>query len=572
MGDMNTTVSRPGHHSNETASRAAMSSFNIAILFEPDGYVLEGPKLMGRQSAGNGFLRAAVAGLKDETLFAYTPRRESAELFRRMVSAINPAARTDWIPANQLDQLARVGALYVPDPSLAERARLRLRVGPAAYSLIGVTHTTASQHAMDGITDLLSGPVMPWDALICTSSAVATTVRMLLAAEADYLKWRVRAERFTLPQLPVIPLGVHCDDWATHAQERSRARQELGIAPDQVVALFVGRLSFHAKAHPYPMYVGLEATAQRTGRAITLVQCGWFSSAVAEQAFKQGARQFCPSCTVIWANGKSPEERRQAWASADLFISLSDNIQETFGLTPIEAMAAGLPVIVTDWNGYKDTVRDGQDGFRIPTWMAPAGLGEGLGQAYEASTHSYDRYCGVGSQFTSVDMRVLVDRLSDLVEQPHLRRQLGEAGRQRARAVYDWSVIFRQYKALWRELAERRAKSDSRLTVGAPNVAPGRMNPFRAFGHYATRHLSSETRIELSGSRDAWPDLIQHPLFSSMDRILRRGDLIEAVLQILKSSEPISIVELSQQLCAPPAAVTAAACLLAKMNLVRLIP
>lgn len=33
-----------------------------AIFFEPDGYILSGPKLMGRQAAGNAFLRAAVAG------------------------------------------------------------------------------------------------------------------------------------------------------------------------------------------------------------------------------------------------------------------------------------------------------------------------------------------------------------------------------------------------------------------------------------------------------------------------------------------------------------------------------
>ena len=31
-----------------------------------------------------------------------------------------------------------------------------------------------------------------------------------------------------------------------------------------------------------------------------------------------------------------------------MFVSLSDNIQETFGLTPIEGMASGLPLIVSD--------------------------------------------------------------------------------------------------------------------------------------------------------------------------------------------------------------------------------
>jgi glycosyltransferase involved in cell wall biosynthesis len=52
---------------------------------------------------------------------------------------------------------------------------------------------------------------------------------------------------------------------------------------------------------------------------------------------------------------------------------LSDNIQETFGIVPIEAMAAGLPVVVLDWDGYKNTVRDGIDGFRVPTLMSGAG-------------------------------------------------------------------------------------------------------------------------------------------------------------------------------------------------------
>ena len=54
-------------------------------------------------------------------------------------------------------------------------------------------------------------------------------------------------------------------------------------------------------------------------------------------------------------------------ASSDIFISLSDNFQETFGITPLEGMASGLPVVVSDWDGYRDTVRDQIDGFTIPT-------------------------------------------------------------------------------------------------------------------------------------------------------------------------------------------------------------
>jgi hypothetical protein len=38
-----------------------VAAAKAVILFEPDGYVLSGEKLMGRQAAGNAFLRAAVA-------------------------------------------------------------------------------------------------------------------------------------------------------------------------------------------------------------------------------------------------------------------------------------------------------------------------------------------------------------------------------------------------------------------------------------------------------------------------------------------------------------------------------
>ena len=72
-------------------------------------------------------------------------------------------------------------------------------------------------------------------------------------------------------------------------------------------------------------------------------------------------------------DGRDAEIRRRAWSAADLFTSLSDNIQETFGLPPVEAMAAGLPVVITDWNGYRDTLEDGVQGIAVPTISAQDG-------------------------------------------------------------------------------------------------------------------------------------------------------------------------------------------------------
>jgi hypothetical protein len=77
-------------------------------------------------------------------------------------------------------------------------------------------------------------------------------------------------------------------------------------------------------------------------------------------------------------------------------------------------------------------------------------------------------------------------------------------------------------RLMWRDLAERRTKRDPQMAPRAPRVAAGPYE-LRAFGHYAT-HL---TRVERSGSPDAWTDLIQHPLFPPIVGNPRRGELHE---------------------------------------------
>src|SRR6185437_4529883 len=108
---------------------------------------------------------------------------------------------------------------------------------------------------------------------------------------------------------------------------------------------------------------GLQIAAERSGRRLALIQCGRAPNEPIAEAYTSGAAAFAPSVRLIPVDSRVDADRRNAWAAGDLFVSLSDGIQETFGLTPVEAMAAGLPVVVSDWNGYRDTVRDGVEGF-----------------------------------------------------------------------------------------------------------------------------------------------------------------------------------------------------------------
>lgn len=520
-----------------------------AILFEPEGYAVNGPTVVGRQSAGHGFLRAAVQASHDGVLSVYTAQAQSAQSFAASVKALDPSVQPQWIPAHRLDGLARLGCLYLPDPGLGAQARLRLRAGPAAYSLCGITHTLSSHWAMDALKQLLSAPVMPWDALICTSQAAKAVVLRVMEEEHAYLRWRLGSQiAITMPQLPVIPLGVHASDFEFHAAQRADARARLGIDPDEVVLLYAGRLSHLSKAHPHAMYAAAEAAAQQTGLKLTLILCGRFGSEGAEHAFREGAKAFCPGVRTLFMDASDETMRPLAWAAGEVFISLSDNIQETFGLTPVEAMACGMPVLVTDWNGYKDTVREGLDGHRIPTWMAAPGAGESWAGFLEAGSLDAELYSALTAQAVAVDLSVLVDRLVGLLRSPERRRVMGRQARQRALDVFDWPRVFGRYQVLWDDLAKLRQSAasgagvkDSSRASAAPRADAARLDPFRLFEGYGSRAIGAQSVlhwVEGIGTEQA-VGILQSPLYafavpSAADawarlvhamEVLQRGDL-----------------------------------------------
>jgi glycosyltransferase involved in cell wall biosynthesis len=349
--------------------------------------------------------------------------------------------------------------------------------------------------------------------VICTSSVVRSAVETLLDRQEQWLAERLGATRFPRPQLPVVPLGVHTGDFAFGPAERAAARAALGIAEDEVVACFVGRFSFHAKAHPAILYEALEAAAGRTQRRVTLIECGWFPNTAIENAFAAGRQALAPSVRSIVTDGRTSPARAQALAAADVFVSLSDNIQETFGLTPLEGMAAGLPVLVTDWNGYRDTVRDGIDGFRVPTAMPAPGAGELLAARYERGAINYDQYCCVSCLPVAVDLAVLVGRMTLLVADAGLRRRMGEAGRAHVRTSFDWTKVYALYSEVWRECRDLRQAAKA---VGgfAPQAPSGSLDPFEFFASYPTMAIGPATRLRALPTAPAWTQRLASPLFS----------------------------------------------------------
>ena len=115
---------------------------------------------------------------------------------------------------------------------------------------------------MTGISDLLTSPVMPWDGVICTSEVVADTLRHVIDETFNQLKFYLGASKRQLPQLPIIPLGIHPEDFDYSNEFKESSRKSLNIDKDDIVIVYVGRLSFHAKAHHLPMYIALEEASK----------------------------------------------------------------------------------------------------------------------------------------------------------------------------------------------------------------------------------------------------------------------------------------------------------------------
>ena len=145
------------------------------------------------------------------------------------------------------------------------------------------------------------------------------------------------------PQLPVIPLGLDPEpfSWqgrfASRQEQRLHARQQLGLSPSARVVLFLGRLSFHSKAHPLPLYRALNRLS--ADHELVLLECGHIFNADIAAAYDQ-LRQRFPRLTLRQLGGltaASEEEKKLALAAADLFCSPADNLQETFGLSVLEA-------------------------------------------------------------------------------------------------------------------------------------------------------------------------------------------------------------------------------------------
>ncbi len=412
------------------------------------------------------------------------------------------------------------GVLLRGQPELYDLAWMRRRRhGDLAYSLVGLIHTLAPPAMRQTIANALLAPMHDADALICTSPSVRENVAAMFDGWGQHLAERTGGRPPARPRLPIIPLGVYGADFAALADRpgiRSSRRAAYGLQEDEALILWVGRLSFYEKAFPQAMFKAVQLARQARNTRVVFVMAGWFPEPGDRAAYEAAARAHAPDVDVRFEDGNDTVLRGELWAAADIFLSLVDNIQETFGITPVEAMAAGLPVVASDWDGYRSTVRHGIEGFLAPTLLGPAGGGLGATMIERHTVEAvlpYQSYVGWVAQHTAVHVGHTAAALTELIGNPQLRKTMGAAGRARVRDVFDWPVVARQYHELTDELAE--ARRGARSPASTISADPVKGDPFRVFTGFPTHALSLETR--LTTAPGATPEAVRQTVDVALD-------------------------------------------------------
>jgi glycosyltransferase involved in cell wall biosynthesis len=213
----------------------------------------------------------------------------------------------------------------------------------------------------------------------------------------------------------VLPLGVNLPEPIAHAGVK--LRQRYGIETNTPIILFLSRL--HYKKRPELLIDSLAALIQQ-GYSVHLLLAGSgdadYVTALEKQATRLGVQE-----QVTFAGFVSGYDKDLVLQGSDLFALPS--YSENFGIAVAEAMAAQLPVIVTS-------------GVQI----APEIESTAAGLVIEG------------------EQKHLTAAITQLLQTPQYRQQLGENAVQLVQERYSWRAIAQQLAEAYQSIIQQHRK------------------------------------------------------------------------------------------------------------------
>lgn len=505
-----------------------------------DPFLETGP-ILGRKVANAGFLDALLAADPFDAYHFFLLSPGDCDKQRDVLKKHYPelAARGKFKFLTRLDLPRCLSdtdyAVFHLSDCIVNPAWLAAARNALAKSIFPITapmHSLSyANYAREFLAHLWPG-VTARDAVVATSTAGLEAVRQFYAGLRQ--GYGLSEAGFPAPRLAHIPLGVQPSAYGRlEGEARQAARARHGIPAEAVVLLVLGRISHTSKMDLVPL---LRAVQRLAGEGIDpaglcLVQAGWADEG--HHTVTDTLRTLAGNIGLPFQMVARPgeEDKRELLGCADVFVSLADNPQETFGLTVLEAMAAELPVVASDYDGYRDTVAAGKTGFLVPTlgladtdaWDVMAPLW------FDSFTHLFL------AQGQAVDVPATAAAIGALVRDPGLRLAMGRAGRVRVEERFSWRTVVDRHLELWEMLAAKPIPDRETL---ARTRHPASMRYGTLFGGYPTRVLSDTVRLVWSPTGQAVYRRRDFPvLYAEMDRFIR-PEAIHTLLFLSRSPCP----------------------------------
>jgi len=462
---------------------AGMAKYPGPVWGTLDPFVEGGP-VLGRKVANAGFLQALFEVDPFAEYHFFLPDRQSGKGLESFVRSVVPSigAKVRILPRTALPAslaATRYHAFHLSDCLTSQGFLAALRNGMASnvFPITGVTHSLSyarygqqfAQHVWAGATRR--------DCIVSTSRAGAEVVREEMAALGEVL-------HAPQPQVAVVPLGVWCREFAAPQGEPPSM-----VPESKIVFLVPGRISPYSKMDILPLLRAFQRLRQSgVGLGdVCLVLAGnpdegtSLPGTLTNLAANVGLELIVVRCP-------DDQAKKALLNRADVVVSLADNPQETFGLTILEAAAAGKPVIASDYDGYRDLVVHGQTGFLVPTvdsgdvddvsLLAPL--------LYDSAYHLWL------AQDVAVDVGELAGHLRVMLQQK-VREAMSVAAREHA-VAFDWPVIIGRYLELWDRLAGEPAPGPGEGVSRHPLA----LQHGRIFAGYPSRRLGDDDMLELT--------------------------------------------------------------------------
>lgn len=208
-------------------------------------------------------------------------------------------------------------------------------------------------------------------------------------------------------KIEVIPSAVDPETFRPVPKEKARA--ELGLDPNEWIAVYVGRML--PRKGIDNLLLAFSELAERASVPMRLVIVGG-ETVDGDPMQTPEIRRLADIARLhrirdrVEFVGKRPQDKLKCYYSA-ADVAVTTPWYEPFGLTPLEAMACGIPVIGSDVGGIKFTVADGETGFLVPPR----------------------------------DPSVLASRLERLLADRSLARRMGRAARARVERLFTWKKV-----------------------------------------------------------------------------------------------------------------------------------